>query len=61
MRMPLRPYLSLLMFVPADSVWEQEEVQCMLRQANQEEISEEEWLNDHVYIYNGRTGEISEL
>ncbi len=50
-----------VMFVPADSVWEQEEVQCMLRQANQEEISEEEWLNDHVYIYNGRTGEISEL
>ena len=47
-----------VMFVPADSVWEQEEVQCMLRQANQEEISEEEWLNDHVYIYHSRTGEI---
>lgn len=47
-----------VMFVPADSLWEQEEVQCMLRQANQEEISEEEWLNDHVYIYHGRTGEI---
>lgn len=50
-----------VMFVPADSLWEQEEVQCMLRLANQGEVSEDEWLNDHVYLYNGRKGKIEML
>lgn len=47
-----------VMFVPADTIWKEDDVNRMLRQVNQEELSEEEWLNNHVYIYNGRTGEI---
>lgn len=49
------------LFVPADSFWEQDEVQCMLRLTNQGEVSEDEWLNDHLYFYNGKTGEIEIL
>ena len=50
-----------LMFAPADTIWEEEEVNWMLRQVNREQLSEEEWLNDHVYIYNGWTGEIDNM
>lgn len=49
------------LFVPADSFWERDEVQCMLRLTNQGEVSEDEWLNDHLYFYNGKTGEIEIL
>lgn len=50
-----------VLFIPADSFWERDEVQCMLRLTNQGEVSEDEWLNDHLYFYNGKTGEIEIL
>ena len=47
-----------LLLTPAKGPWSLEKVNQMVREVNREQLCEKERLNDHVYCYNGRTGEI---
>ena len=50
-RILLRPYLSLLIFIAKSEVEEVEFLNEMIRDVNQSHVAEEEWLSDHAYLY----------
>ena len=55
-RMPLSPYLSLFMIVPACGGLDGEELEEMVREINVTQVAEEEVLSNHIYYYERRTG-----
>ena len=58
MRMPLRPYLSLLITMPY-GIFSAEEAKEVVRDVNAEQVKPEEQLSDSVYIY--INGELKKL
>ncbi|MCI7169603.1 DUF5688 family protein [bacterium] len=58
-RMPLRPYLSLLILIPAYDHDSYDELTSMVKEVNSTQLSKEEILSDHVYFYSRETGQIS--
>ena len=59
MRMPLRPYLSLLILLPVQGDEDEEGLKKMVREVNETQVEREEVLSDSVYYYNRETGELS--
>ena len=51
MRMPLRPYLSLLILLPALDCWDVDELRQMVKNVNADWVEKMEWLSDEVYYY----------
>ena len=51
MRMPLRPYLSLLILLPALDCWDVDELRQMVKNVNADWVEKMEWLSDEVYSY----------
>ena len=51
MRMPLRPYLSLLIVLPDRGELEVEEINEMVKDINECELDPEDVLSDHCYKY----------
>ena len=51
MRMPLRPYLSLLIVVPDDGSLDHKELKEMVNEINLTQVAPEERLTDEVYHY----------
>lgn len=51
MRMPLRPYLSLLIIVPKDGNISPKELGEMVRNVNETEVAREEVLSDRIYEF----------
>ena len=47
----LRPYLSLLIFVGKSSCVDSFTLNGMVEEVNRTQVEEEEWLSDHVYLY----------
>lgn len=45
-------------FVPAVEGADWKTLNCMVREVNEKEVSEEERLSDHCYFYEGKTGEL---
>lgn len=45
-------------FVPAVEGADWKALNCMVREVNEKEVSEEERLSDHCYFYEGKTGEL---
>lgn len=54
MRMPLRPYLSLLILVPDSPDVSAVELQRMVQSVNMEQVAPEERLSNHVYHYGSK-------
>lgn len=54
MRMPLRPYLSLLILIPDTPDVSVMELQEMVQSVNMEQVAPEERLSDHVYHYDSK-------
>ena len=59
MRMPLRPYLSLLIFCPVESWMDVEDLQEVVKEVNQTIVSEVDYLSDKVYMFCYETSLIS--
>lgn len=51
MRMPLRPYLSLLILLPALDCWDVDELRQMVKSVNAGWVDKMDWLSDEVYSY----------
>ena len=51
MRMPLRPYLSLLILIPERYGMDKRRLQEMVKEINRTEVENEEVLSDNVYYY----------
>lgn len=51
MRMPLRPYLSLLLVVPDDGNISFRELKDMVKEVNRTQVAPEDLLTDQVYHY----------
>ena len=47
----LRPYLSLLILVPAKECREPQRLPAMVREVNETQVMDEEILSDEVYYY----------
>lgn len=47
----LKPYLSLLLFVPAYVGFDEKSLKQMVQNVNATEVSEQEFLSDNVYYY----------
>lgn len=54
MRMPLRPYLSLLILVPERLEMSVSELQAMVQDINATQVSPEQRLSDYVYHYDSK-------
>ncbi len=54
MRMPLRPYLSLLILVPERLEMSVPELQAMVQDINATQVSPEQRLSDYVYHYDSK-------
>lgn len=55
---PLRPYLSLLIFVPVDGDKDQGFYDEMVSEVNRTQVSVEEKLTNHSYYYDAANNEI---
>lgn len=51
MRMPLRPYLSLLILVSSKNIYSIDDLQTMVRDINDTQVRPEEKLSDNIYHY----------
>lgn len=54
MRIPLRPYLSLLILLPAEGTEDSEQLKAMVHEINESQVEDEEVLSDSVYFYRRR-------
>ena len=54
MRMPLRPYLSLLILLPDDGEKNYHELESMVQQINETEVAPQDRLSDSVYHYDSQ-------
>ena len=54
----LRPYLSLLIILPKSKGIAKEELDAMIQDINEREVTPEERLSDNVYEYSAATKEI---
>ena len=59
MRMPLRPYLSLLIMVPAPAVGDEQELLHMVRDINLTLVRSTEVLSDNIYLYSPDSGKLT--
>ena len=59
MRMPLRPYLSLLIMVPASAVSDEQELTAMVRDINRTQVRDTEILSDNIYLYSPVSGKLT--
>lgn len=58
MRMPLRPYLSLLTILPKYPFLDSAKIQETVQKDNQESIREEDVLSDHLFEYTEAKGRL---
>ena len=58
-RMPLRPYLSLLIMVPASAVSDEQELTAMVRDINRTQVRDTEILSDNIYLYSPVSGKLT--
>lgn len=58
MRMPLRPYLSLLILLPALDCWDMDELRQMVKSVNAGWVDKMDWLSDEVYSYRRGSGKV---
>ena len=58
MRMPLRPYLSLLILLPALDCWDVDELRQMVKSVNAGWVDKMDWFSDEVYYYRRGSGQI---
>ena len=54
----LRPYLSLLILVPATKNHSMEEFTKMVQEVNEIQVEAEEVLSDHAYYYSREQGKL---
>lgn len=54
MRIPLRPYLSLLILLTAEGTEDSEQLKAMVHEINESQVEDEEVLSDSVYFYRRR-------
>lgn len=59
MRMPLRPYLSLLIMVPVSAVSDERELVSMVRDINRTQVRSTEILSDNIYLYSPDSGKLT--
>lgn len=59
MRMPLRPYLSLLIMVPVSAVSDERELVSMVRDINRTQVRSTEVLSDNIYLYSPDSGKLT--
>ena len=57
-RMPLRPYISLLILLPALDCWDVDELRQMVKSVNAGWVDKMDWLSDEVYYYRMESGEV---
>ena len=53
-----RPYLSLFIILPPQKEKEYGELADMVKEVNATQVSVEERLSDHVYVYSKREGSL---
>ena len=53
-----RPYLSLLLFIPADSIDNSEELREIIKEVNDTQLIEEEILSYSLYYYDAEIDEV---
>jgi len=58
-RMPLRPYLSLLIMVPVSAVSDERELVSMVRDINRTQVRSTEILSDNIYLYSPDSGKLT--
>ena len=61
MRMPLRPYLSLLIIIPKDLGMTPKEMGEMVRDVNQKEVARDEILSDRVYEFDKEKRQLRQI
>ena len=54
----LRPYLSLLLIVPADAGMDLKDLEAMVQEVNETQVAPQDRLSDHVYQYDNETHEV---
>ena len=54
MRMPLRPYLSLLIIVPDNGLYDSKELAKMVNEVNSKEVPTRDQLSGNVYHYDAK-------
>ena len=57
-KMPLRPYLSLLILLPALDCWDVDELRQMVKSVNACSVDKMDWLSDEVYSYRRGSGKV---
>lgn len=55
MRMLLRPYLSLLLILPDNGMFEVPELNAMVQEVNETQVERQEQLSDKVQFCDGKT------
>ena len=55
MRMPLRPYLSLLLILPDNGIFQVPELNAMVQEVNETQVERQEQLSDKVQFCDKKT------
>ena len=55
MRMPLRPYLSLLLILPDNGIFQVPELNAMVQEVNETQVERQDQLSDKVQFCDGET------
>lgn len=61
MKMPFRPYLSLLIIIPKDLGMTPKEMGEMVRDVNQKEVARDEILSDRVYEFDKEKRQLRQI